>query len=86
MLAPIAWSVPPKGYGPWELVTHFLTEGLVRRGVDVTLFATGDSCTAGTLSSVCPHPYGEDPKMDAKVWNACTSRRSSSGHALGSST
>ena len=68
MLAPIAWSVPPKGYGPWELVTHLLTEGLVRRGVDVTLFATGDSHTAGTLSSVCPRSYGEDPAMDAKVW------------------
>ncbi len=43
MLAPIAWSVPPRGYGPWELVTSLLTEGLVRRGVDVTLFATADS-------------------------------------------
>ncbi len=68
MLAPIAWSVPPKGYGPWELVTHLLTEGLVRRGVDVTLFATGDSHTAGRLASVCPHPYGEHPAMDVKVW------------------
>ena len=68
MLAPIAWSVPPRGYGPWELVTSLLTEGLVRRGVDVTLFATADSQTAGKLASVCARSYNEEPGMDAKVW------------------
>ena len=68
MLAPIAWSVPPRGYGPWELVTSLLTEGLVRRGVDVTLFATADSSTAGKLASVCARSYNEEPGMDAKVW------------------
>ena len=40
MLAPIAWRTPPRHYGPWELVTSLLTEALVARGVDVTLFAT----------------------------------------------
>ncbi len=68
MLASIAWSVPPRGYGPWELVTSLLTEGLVRRGVDVTLFATADSQTAGKLVSVCTRSYNEEPGMDAKVW------------------
>ncbi len=68
MLAPIAWSVPPRGYGPWELVTSLLTEGLVKRGVDVTLFATADSRTAGKLVSVCARSYNEEPGMDAKVW------------------
>ena len=68
MLASIAWSVPPRGYGPWELVTSLLTEGLVRRGVDVTLFATADSQTAGALASVCARSYNEEPGMDAKVW------------------
>ena len=38
------------------------------RGVDVTLFATRDSRTAGTLAGVCPAPYSEDPTLDAKVW------------------
>ena len=68
MLAPIAWRTPPRHYGPWELVTHLLTEALVARGVDVTLFATLDSLTAGTLDGVVPAPYSEDPAIDAKVW------------------
>lgn len=68
MLAPISWRTPPRHYGPWELVTSLLTEALVARGVDVTLFATKDSHTAGTLAGVCPAPYSEDPTVDAKVW------------------
>lgn len=71
MLAPISWRTPPRHYGPWELVTSLLTEALVARGVDVTLFATADSSTAGTLASVCPRPYSEDPTIDAKVWELC---------------
>jgi hypothetical protein len=47
MLGPISWRTPPRHYGPWELVTSLLTEALVARGVDVTLFATADSETAG---------------------------------------
>ena len=68
MLAPIAWRTPPRHYGPWELVTHLLTEALVARGVDVTLFATRDSVTAGKLDAVVPAGYAEDPAVDAKVW------------------
>ena len=68
MLAPISWRTPPRHYGPWELVTSLLTEALVARGVDVTLFATKDSQTAGKLAGLCPAPYSEDPAIDAKVW------------------
>src|ERR1700712_4599489 len=68
MLAPIAWRTPPRHYGPWELVTSLLTEALVARGVDITLFATLDSQTGGRLAGVCPAPYSEDPVVDAKVW------------------
>lgn len=68
MLAPIAWRTPPRAYGPWELVTSMLTEALVARGIDVTLFATRDSITAATLDGVVPAPYSEDPAVDAKVW------------------
>ena len=68
MLAPISWRTPPRHYGPWELVTSLLTEALVARGIDVTLFATLDSRTAGTLAGVVPAPYSEDPAIDAKVW------------------
>lgn len=68
MIAPIAWRTPPRAYGPWELVTSLLTEALVRRGVDVTLFATLDSVTTATLAGVVRAPYGEDSSIDAKVW------------------
>lgn len=68
MLAPIAWRTPPKSYGPWELVTSMLTEALVERGVDVTLFATLDSITTATLDGVVPAAYEEDASIDAKVW------------------
>jgi glycosyltransferase involved in cell wall biosynthesis len=68
MLAPIAWRVPPRHYGPWERVVSLLTEGLVERGVDVTLFATADSMTAARLEGVCPRPLAEDPSLDPKVW------------------
>ena len=68
MLAPIAWRTPPRAYGPWELVTSMLTEALVARGIDVTLFATLDSETSATLDGVVPAPYEEDPSVDAKVW------------------
>jgi len=70
MLAPISWRTPPRHYGPWELVTSLLTEALIARGVDVTLFATLDSLTAGTLAGVVSAPYSEDPSIDAKVWEA----------------
>lgn len=68
MLAPIAWRVPPRHYGPWERVVSLLTEGLVALGVDVTLFATLDSQTTARLDGVCPRPYEEDPEVDAGVW------------------
>ncbi|MCU1656368.1 MAG: glycosyl transferase group 1 [Pseudonocardiales bacterium] len=70
MLAPIAWRTPPRHYGPWESVTSLLTEGLVARGVDVTLFATADSLTAAALDAVSPRGYAEDPAMDGRVWEA----------------
>jgi len=68
MLAPISWRVPPRHYGPWERVVSLLTEGLVERGIDVTLFATADALTRARLRAVCPRPYSEDPNIDAKIW------------------
>jgi len=68
MIAPISWRVPPRGYGPWERVVSLLTEGLVERGLDVTLFATADSLTEAKLAAICPRPYSEDSSLDPKVW------------------
>jgi len=70
MLAPISWRVPPRHYGPWEQFVSLLTEGLVARGVDVTLFATADSITRAQLVGTAPTGYSEDPSLDAKVWEA----------------
>src|ERR1700749_82119 len=67
VLAPVAWRTPPRHYGPWEQIAFNITEGLVKRGVDVTLFATGDSITAGKLAARCDQGYEEDRSQDAKV-------------------
>lgn len=48
-------SVPPRDYGGTELIVSVLTEGLTARGHQVTLFATGDSCTSAELR----HLYSE---------------------------
>jgi glycosyltransferase involved in cell wall biosynthesis len=55
MISPLEMRVPPIAYGGTELVVSLLTEELVRRGHDVTLFASGDSITNAELVSVCPH-------------------------------
>ncbi|HZS44772.1 MAG TPA: glycosyltransferase family 4 protein [Blastocatellia bacterium] len=52
MLAPLWERVPPEKYGGTELVVYNLTEELVRRGHDVTLFASGDSITSAKLHSI----------------------------------
>jgi glycosyltransferase involved in cell wall biosynthesis len=67
VLAPVAWRTPPRHYGPWEQVASNIAEGMVKKGVDVTLFATGDSITAGKLGAICEKGYEEDRTQDAKV-------------------
>jgi len=51
-----AVRVPPEGYGGTERVLHYLTEGLVHEGHEVTLFATGDSQTHAELRALYPRP------------------------------
>ena len=68
MISPIAWRTPPHHYGPWEQVVSLLTEGLIEAGINVTLFATGDSVTKAKLHAICPKGYEEDPDIDPKVW------------------
>ncbi len=67
ILAPVAWRTPPRAYGPWEQVASNVAEGLVELGHEVTLFATADSVTAGSLQAVVPQGYAENPELDAKV-------------------
>lgn len=67
ILAPIAWRTPPESYGPWEQVASTITEGLVKKGHQVSLFATGNSNTAAKLEAVCPLPYEIDRASNPKV-------------------
>jgi glycosyltransferase involved in cell wall biosynthesis len=67
VLAPVAWRTPPRHYGPWEQVASNIAEGLIKKGIEVTLFATGDSITSGTLDAICEQGYEEDRTQDAKV-------------------
>ena len=67
VLSPVAWRTPPRHYGPWEQMASNLTEGLVAAGLDVTLFATGDSITSATLKSVVEIGYEDQRGQDAKV-------------------
>jgi len=62
-IAPVATTVPPPKSGSVETMTSLLTEGLVERGHDVTLFATADSKTKATLSATYPHGYWHDESM-----------------------
>ena len=48
-IAPLMESVPPRLYGGTERVVSHLCEALVRKGHEVTLFATGDSITSADL-------------------------------------
>lgn len=68
VLAPAAWRTPPRKYGPWEQVASNTAEGLVKKGIQVTLFASGDSLTDGELEFICEKPYSENPDLDPKVW------------------
>ncbi len=62
-IAPVATTIPPPKSGSVELMTSLLTEGLVARGHDVTLFATADSKTSARLSAIYPHGYWHDENM-----------------------
>ena len=67
ILSPVAWRTPPRQYGAWETVASNVAEGLVARGWDVTLFASGDSLTRAHLHSVVNRGYEEDSTADPKV-------------------
>src|SRR5262245_54841203 len=67
VLSPIAWRTPPRQYGAWETVASNITEGLVARGWNVTLFASRDSVTRAHLHAVVDKGYEEDSAVDPKV-------------------
>lgn len=62
-VAPLWERVPPPAYGGIELVVGLLCDELVRRGHEVTLFASGDSITLAKLESVHPQALRLDPTV-----------------------
>jgi glycosyltransferase involved in cell wall biosynthesis len=70
LLGPVAWRTPPLHYGPWEQIASSLAEGLVARGIDVTLFATLDSQTRAKLDGVCASGYADRPGVDGRISEA----------------
>jgi len=70
VLGSISWPAPPAGYGPWERVAADIADGMVRRGLDVTLFATANSRTSAKLASVAPVGLNEDPTLPGHVLEA----------------
>jgi len=65
-IAPLTEAIPPKLYGGTERVVHWLTEELVALGHDVTLFASGDSCTSAKLEAFWPRAL-PGPAFDVPV-------------------
>jgi glycosyltransferase involved in cell wall biosynthesis len=68
-VGPVATSIPPPKSGSVESMTSLLTEGLVARGHDVTLFATAESVTSAKLHATFPRGYGQDASL--WPWELC---------------
>ena len=69
-VAPLWFSLPPKKFGGTELVAYNLSEGLVKRGHQVTVFASGDSNVSGKLISAWPkHLIKEKINGEVIPWN-----------------
>ena len=69
LVAPVATSVPPPKSGSIETLTALLANGLVARGHEVTLFATGSSSTSASLHATFPRGYREDDAL--WPWELC---------------
>ena len=67
-LSSLIERIPPKRYGGIERVVHYLTEELVKRGHDVTLFASGDSETRAKLVAGSSHALRELHTADASAF------------------
>lgn len=69
-VAPLWFPIPPKKYGGTEKIVYFLTEGLVQRGHEITLFASGNSKTKAKLISVVKNSLTEKKiSWTEYVWN-----------------
>jgi glycosyltransferase involved in cell wall biosynthesis len=67
VLSPVAWRTPPEHYGPWEQIAYNIAEGITKKGLDVTLFATKNSYSSAKTDGIIEKGYEEDKTVDAKV-------------------
>lgn len=67
IIAPIGVALPPNGYGPWEQIASSVADGMFRRGLDVTVFASGDSQSLAKVASIVPLALAEDPNRNGDV-------------------
>ncbi|MGH7714531.1 MAG: glycosyltransferase, partial [Vulcanimicrobiaceae bacterium] len=70
ILGSISHPTPPPGYGPWEQIAYNIAEGMLAQGIDVTLFATGNSRTNAKLVSTIPVGLNEDSALNGEVYTA----------------
>lgn len=81
-IASVAFSVPPKSHGGTEIAIDLLTRGLVQRGHDVTLFASGDSQTTARLHAVVPRATQDDPGSTSYLEREMDVRNAAEAYAL----
>ena len=82
-IASICFSIPPRAHGGTEIAIDLLTRGLVVRGHDVTLFASGDSRTTASLHAVVPLAMQDDPDATSYVEREMEVRNVAEAYALG---
>ena len=82
VLASISWPVPPPGYGPWEQIAFNIADGMRRRGLDVTLFATGELALRRAARRRSSRSGSTKiPRSTARSTPRCTSANSSRARA-----
>ena len=81
-IASICFSVPPRSHGGTEIAIDLLTRGLVGRGHDVTLFASGDSKTTAKLHAVVPRATQDDPGATSYLEREMEVRNAAEAYAL----
>jgi len=81
-IASICFSIPPRSHGGTEIAIDLLTRGLVARGHDVTLFASGDSRTTAKLHAVVPRATQDDPEATSYLEREMEVRNAAEAYAL----
>ena len=79
-IASIRFPVPPRSHGGTELAIDLLARGLLARGHEVTLFASGDSTTPAVLHAVVPRAASGDPASTSYLENEHEARNAAEAY------